>query len=113
MQRISNMFEERFVAALCSMLTLTEQAEIDYELAPTAYPSQQPDGSAGVSMGISVSLATRALTLGDHVMVSGLVQDPYAADAILAVNARELLEGLRQRRAESGAVGNGQLIVPG
>ena len=70
MQRISNMFEERFVAALCSMLTLTEQAEIDYELAPTAYPSQQPDGSAGVSMGISVSLATRALTLGDHVMVS-------------------------------------------
>jgi hypothetical protein len=113
MQRISAAFEERFVALLKGMITEAEADQIDYELAPTAYPSQNPDGSVGISMGMSVSLATRALTLGDHVMVSGLVQDPYAPDQILATNARELLDGLRERRAASGALSNGKLIVPG
>jgi hypothetical protein len=112
MQRISAAFEARFVSVLRGMLTEAEADEVDYELAATAYPAQQPDGSVGVSMGMSVSLATRALTLGDHVMVSGLIQDPYADDTLLATNARELLDGLRKRRAESGAIGNGQLIVP-
>jgi hypothetical protein len=113
MQRISTAFEARFVAILKGMLSEAEQADIDYELAPAAYPVQNKDGSMGLSMGMSVSLATKALSLGDHVMVSGMVQDPYADDSILGINARELLDGLRERRIASGSVANGGLVVPG
>jgi hypothetical protein len=113
MQRISTAFEERFVALLRGMISEAEAAEIDYELAPAAYPSQNPDGSVGVAMGMSVSLATRALTLGDHVMVSGLVQDPYANDTLLTTNVTEMLAALRERRAASGSISNGGLMVPG
>jgi hypothetical protein len=113
MQRISAVFEERFVAILRGMLTEKEQDEIDYELASTVYPKQEDDGSMGLSMGMSVSLAMPAITIGDHVMVSGLVQDPYAADTILTINATELLEGLRERRAAQGSLSNGGLIIPG
>jgi hypothetical protein len=113
MQRISAAFEERFVTILKGMLTEKEQAEVDYELAPTIYPKQEEDGSTALSMGMSVSLSMPAITIGDHVMVSGLVQDPYAADTILVINAKELLEGLRERRAAQGSLSNGGLIVPG
>jgi hypothetical protein len=113
MQRISTIFEERFIAILCGMLSQAEQDEIDYELAPTIYPKQEENGSTALAMGMSVSLSMPAITVGDHVMVSGLVEDPYAADTILTINAKELLEGLRARRAALGSFSNGGLIVPG
>ena len=111
MRRISIIFEERFIAVLDGMLTEKEKDEIDYELVPTVFPQAHDDGTTGLAMGMSVSLSMPALTIGDHVMVSGLVQDPYASDTILLINAKELLAEVRERQASSGAVG--KLFIPG
>jgi hypothetical protein len=113
MQRISDAFEERFVTILKGMLSEAEQDEIDYELFPTIYPTHETDMTMGLAMGMSVSLAMPALSVGDHVMVSGLIKDPYASDTLLTTNAQEMLAGLRERQAASGSFSNGGLIVPG
>lgn len=113
MRRITDIFEERFVGQLKAALSEKEQAEIDYDLALTPYPAQQDDGSMGLNMGIAVSLSTKSLTLADHVLINGMVGDPYAPDATLAINVRELLEALRKRKAEAGSLSNGGLFVPG
>jgi hypothetical protein len=112
-RRITDLFEERLVIALKAALTQVEQSEIDYELGPAPYPAVQPDGSQGVNMGMSVSLSMRSVALTDHIMVTGLVQDPYCPDDLLKVNVSELIKGLRERRAAAGSVSNGGLIVPG
>jgi predicted O-methyltransferase YrrM len=112
-RRITEVFEERFVEQLKAMLTEAEQDEIDYDLALTPYPAQQEDGSMGLNMGISVSMSTRSVVITDHVLITGLVGDPFAPDATLAINVRELLDGLRKRKAETASVSNGGLIVPG
>ena len=113
MQRISVIFEQRFTAVLDGMLTEKEKEEIDYELAPTIHPQAHDDGTVGLSMGMSVSLSMPAISMGDHVMVSGLVQDPYANDTTLTMNAKELLAELRERQASSGTVLGSKLIIPG
>lgn len=113
MQRITDAFEVRFVGQLKAVLTEAEQAEIDYDLSLIPYPAQQPDGSMGLNMGISASLATRSVILTDHVLVNGMISDPFAPDAVLAINVKELLDGLRKRKAESGSAANGGLILPG
>jgi hypothetical protein len=112
-ERITTAFETRLVDRLKAELTEAEQSEIYYELGPAPYPALQPDGSQGVNMGMSISLATRAAALTDHVMVTGLVQDPFCPDHLLEINVREMIAGLRERRAASGATSNGGLIVPG
>jgi hypothetical protein len=112
-RRITDIFEERLVAQLKAALTQAEQDEIDYELGPAPFPALQPDGTQGVNMGMSVSLAIRAVTLGDHVMVTGLVQDPFCPDPLLETNVKELLAGLREKRAMATSFSNGGLIVPG
>jgi len=106
------MFEERLIELLGGMLTAAELAEIDYEVTPAPFPFQAEDGSVGVGMGINVSLAAPTMAIGDHVLVTGMVQDPYAIDAILASNIGELLTSLRKMRAEANSVSNGGLFVP-
>lgn len=113
MERITAVFERRFTEQMQAMLTEAELGEIDFDLALTPYPAQQPDGSMGLNMGMSVSLAARSTILTDHVMVTGMVADPYADDAKLAVNVREMVTGLRARQAEASRISNGGLIVPG
>jgi hypothetical protein len=112
-RRITEIFEERLVEQLKAVLTEAEQAEIDYDLALTPYPAQQPDGSMGLNTGVNVSLSVRSTILSDHVMIAGMVADPFTTDAILAINVRELLTGLRARQAESGKISNGGLMIPG
>lgn len=107
------MFEERLVGQLTAVLTQAEQDEIGYDLALTPYPAQQDDGTMGLNMGISVSLSARSVVLTDHVLVTGMVADPFAPDATLALNVKELLAGLRARQAEANRISNGGLIVPG
>lgn len=113
MERITSVFERRFVEQMEAVLTTAELDEIDFDLALTPYPAQQPDGSMGLNMGIAVSLSARSAVLTDHVLVTGMVNDPYAPDATLALNVKELLTGLRARQAEAGRISNGGLIVPG
>jgi hypothetical protein len=106
-ERITDVFEERLVEQLKAALSSAEAEEIYYELGPAPYPALQPDGSQGVNMGMSVSLAMRAVALTDHVMVTGLVQDPFCPDELLKLNVAELIAGLRERRAMSLSFGNG------
>jgi hypothetical protein len=113
LRRITDVFEERLTDRLKAELTEGEQSELYYELGPAPYPALQPDGSQGVNMGMSVSLAMRAVALTDHVMVTGLIQDPFCPDHLLELNVKELLAGLRERRAASASFSNGGLIVPG
>lgn len=113
MRRITDIFEERFVEKMKALYTEAELDEIDYDLALAPYPDQQPDGSMGLNMGVGVSLAARSTILTDHVMVTGLVKDPYAPDATLEINVRELVTGLRAKQAEAARISNGGLIVPG
>lgn len=112
MRRLSTMFEERLIKILGTMLTQRELSEIDYEVTPAPFPFQAPDGSMGVGMGINVSLAAPTLAIGDHVLITGMIQDPYAIDAIITSNLAELLTGLRKMRTEANSVTNGGLAVP-
>jgi hypothetical protein len=112
-QRLTVMFEERVIKALCGMLSIPEQAEMDYEITPAPFPFQQDDGTMGIGLGMNVSLAVPVMAVGDHVMVTGMVQDPYAIDAILASNIGELLTNLRKLRTEANSISNGGgLFVP-
>jgi hypothetical protein len=111
-RRLSTMFETRLVEILGGMLTQRELAEIDYEVTPAPFPFQAPDGSMGVGMGINVSLAAPTMAIGDHVLITGMIQDPYAIDAILTSNIGELLAGLRKMRTEANSVTNGGLAMP-
>jgi hypothetical protein len=106
------MFEERLLRILGGMLSIAEQGEIDYEIAPAPFPFQQADGTMGLGMGLNVSLAAPTIVLGDHVLVTGLIQDPYSADALLTTQVGELLAGLRKMRAEANSVTNGALLLP-
>jgi predicted O-methyltransferase YrrM len=112
-RRITTVFEERFVQQMEAVYTKAELEEIEYDLALTPYPAQQDDGSVGLNMGISVSLSARTIVLTDRVLVTGLVEDPYADDAKLALNVRELMTGLRAKQAEAAKISNGGLIIPG
>lgn len=114
MQRLSTMFEDRLLKILSGMLSIREQAEIDYEVTPSPFPMQNPDGTVGLGMGLNVSLAAPTMAIGDHVLVTGLIQDPYAIDAILTSNIGELLANLRRMRDEANSVtGNGRVLPPG
>jgi hypothetical protein len=111
-RRLIDFFEERMIALMGEIITAPEQDEIDYILAPAPFPFQDDKGQMGMGMGISVSFACPTLALGDHVLVTGVVQDPYAADSILASNLGELIASLRKMRTEANSVSNGGLFVP-
>lgn len=112
MRRLSAMFEERLLGILGTMLTQRELDEIDYEVTPSPFPFKQSDGTMGIGMGINVSLAAPTMAIGDHVLVTGLIQDPYAIDAMLNIAIGELVSNLRRMRAEANSVTNGGLAVP-
>lgn len=110
--RITERFGERLTAALESMLTAAELNEIDYEVMPTPFPQNGPDGMS-IALGMTVALSCPTVMLGDHALVMDICREPYLPDEQLRAWAAQLVAGLRKQRAVASAVGNGGLAVPG
>jgi hypothetical protein len=105
--RISEKFETRLLAALATLISGAELGQIDHEVTAVQYPHPQPDGTAELALGMSVTLACPTMTIGDQVMVTGIFQDPYIDDDALRAKAGLLVAGLRNQCAAANAAADG------
>jgi hypothetical protein len=125
MKSIHEIFTSRVLKIFGELMLVTERDITEYEVVPTIFPTQGPDGLQP-NLGFNVAVSQR-LVSGDVMIFMGLIEDPYEPEASLKIKLTQLIETMRQQVAiknaelapglNGGAAGlqhsSGGLILPG